>query len=480
MCKAVITQHRTTVLVLVLLLLPLHAAASEICEEQAAYLAARAYALALPIQPRDKLERHVKEHALAFENGGVAQRCLKVMSKAVRKAGFSNIPKTYEQRFRANAARQIATRFSREKLELEALLFDEATVARELYWLARASAYGAAGKWHYFDNPGSQARAKLYRQRLELDTNCAKNDLRCRTARQPSENLVILLEERMLMLALGGKILSNQTGGITKEKPVDSNSYNMTFERQEKTATERVFESGPLRPRPTISMPSMPAGVVPDASKQKKTSSTNKSTEPSVAPVIPNFPWPPPAFSSRAEVSRQFFAGQERLGEVADSIVQALERAGHVEWSYYSIPGGFALATRLENLEPDGTPKADRWTSSVGLSREFSIREYLRALFTAPAGYFRIIVLAVTSEPFTPTEASPTRDQAMEWISFGGTGLPHAIADLPFGVDYQCIALIYEFEKLESGAKATTLVPGRYPGRVHLQKSNVWAGLANE
>jgi hypothetical protein len=195
------------------------------------------------------------------------------------------------------------------------------------------------------------------------------------------------------------------------------------------------------------------------------------------AGTLPRFPWPPPRFSSRTEVDRGFFEGDPDLGAVAETLEAALERAGHVEWSYYSVPAGFALATRLENLEADGSPKSDRWTSTVGLGREFTIAGYLRALFTAPRGYFRIIVLTVTSEPFTPGAEGPSRAEAMGWVVEGGTGLPRSIARIPFGPDHQCIALIYEFEKGTDDAEPVTLLPGRHPGRVHLEKSRVWEGL---
>jgi hypothetical protein len=233
----------------------------------------------------------------------------------------------------------------------------------------------------------------------------------------------------------------------------------------------------PKPPSTNVSKPSSTTNKTLSKEGGTKYSKQQQVAKTSNSPGIPSFPWPPPRFSSRAEVSRNFFSDDKRLGEVADTLERALERAGHVEWSYYSVPKGFALATRLENLNSDGSPKIDRWASTVGLGRDFSILDYLRALFTAPAGYFRIIVFTVTSEPFTPTEVGPSREQAMEWISLGGTGLPHAIADIPFGDDYECIALIYEFEKNEPANEAVTLLPGRYPGKVHLQKSKIWKGL---
>lgn len=45
-----------------------------------------------------------------------------------------------------------------------------------------------------------------------------------------------------------------------------------------------------------------------------------------------------------------------QLGHVAESLAGALEKVGYSERSYFSVPGGFALATKLEQIYPDGRP----------------------------------------------------------------------------------------------------------------------------
>jgi hypothetical protein len=465
-------------------------AGEPLCEERAAYLAARAYALALPIFPREELERHVADFAADFGRNGEATRCLIAMSRAVDADGFANVPTAYERRFRTREAErrtpaalwEIAPETPRALL---GLLLDQRSVATELKWLARASVMGARGDWSLYDEPQTLVRSHLYEQRAALEAICAQNDDRCRRYRRSARGLADLVEERMLLLALGEIPMPEETMARGEEA---------TAAEAPASVGSGIGGLSTARPPPTLSMP--PASA--NGGLSSRDDITVRSAEPAMeatdveersadgelalimsdeAPGLPRFPWPPPRFSSRSELSRDYFANDAFLGEVADTLELALEHAGHVEWSYYSVPKGFALATRLENLEADGSPKSDRWASTVGLGRDFSIADYLRALFTAPAGYFRIIVLTVTSEPFTPTEAGPTREEAMEWVSAGGTGLPRAIAEIPFGPDYECIALVYEFEKRDEQAEAVTLVPGRHPGRTHLQKSHVIEGL---
>jgi hypothetical protein len=471
-----IAMRRTTVLLLLILSLQARAGVM-LCEEPAANLAARAYALALPMMPRNVLERHVTGNTSAFERGGDAQRCLEIIGKAVEREGFANIPADYDRDFWVRTFEQwTPDAFTvMDHSALQAMLLDENTVARELFWLARLTALGATGQWEFYDKPKTRPRQHLYRKQSELDAICASNDNRCKEYRRKLKGFVAMAEKRMRLLALGGLEKDEQKAASTKKK---WGFLGFGSTGSKKPVMKPVSPAPrPKPPSTNVSKPSSTTNKTLSKEDGTKYSKQQQVAKTSNSPGIPSFPWPPPRFSSRAEVSRNFFSDDKRLGEVADTLERALERAGHVEWSYYSVPKGFALATRLENLNSDGSPKSDRWASTVGLGRDFSILDYLRALFTAPAGYFRIIVFTVTSEPFTPTEVGPSREQAMEWISLGGTGLPHAIADIPFGDDYECIALIYEFEKNEPANEAVTLLPGRYPGKVHLQKSKIWKGL---
>ena len=71
----------------------------------------------------------------------------------------------------------------------------------------------------------------------------------------------------------------------------------------------------------------------------------------------PAFPWPPPRPSTRRVLPGHLVVGaaaQPTLGTVADRLQAALEQAGYVEYGYYRVPEGFAIATRLERIYPDG------------------------------------------------------------------------------------------------------------------------------
>ena len=202
---------------------------------------------------------------------------------------------------------------------------------------------------------------------------------------------------------------------------------------------------------------------------------------PSNVDDIPQFPWPPPMASSTQEIPWGLLAGnvpEPTFGTVATRLSSALDRAGYVEKSFYSVPGGFALATRLEQINSDGTPKAgnERWLRQPGDWRIRSITEYIKALFTARAGYYRVIVIVVSVRNLRQVPTKPTENEALGWSKSGAQKFP---SNIPFDSECSGTALIYEFEKADYDKDAKLVVPGRLEGKIHLQKARIWSGLSS-
>jgi phospholipid/cholesterol/gamma-HCH transport system substrate-binding protein len=197
---------------------------------------------------------------------------------------------------------------------------------------------------------------------------------------------------------------------------------------------------------------------------------------------VPEFPWPPPNASAKEEIPDQFLRETElrqTLQNINQRLRSALDKAGYFEKSYFSVPEGFAIVTRLEQINADGTSKPDRqrWATKVGPLREFSLSAYLQALFESNIGYFRVIVFIVTNIPFSQADTQVDRDQALGWQREGLNRLPLSIGSLPYSKDHYCTALIYEFEKIDSEQEAVAKIPGRHIGRNHLIKSKLWSKL---
>jgi AraC-like DNA-binding protein len=172
--------------------------------------------------------------------------------------------------------------------------------------------------------------------------------------------------------------------------------------------------------------------------------------------------------------------GATRLRDVDDRITAALDRNGYTETSYFSVPDGFALVTRLEQFEPDGTPKGDpdRWSLSPPRLRNFSLSSYLKALLMGQPGHYRVIAFIVTPRAFSQANVQVTPEQASEWLADGLNQLPEPIGDLDFSrAGYACTALIYEFERATDSDGPKVRVPGGLSGLVHLQKAGLWGTL---
>lgn len=194
---------------------------------------------------------------------------------------------------------------------------------------------------------------------------------------------------------------------------------------------------------------------------------------------IPSFPWPPPEASASMDLPSKFFVGVTNLHQVDGKLSDALLSCEYAEKSYYSVPGGFALVTRLEQINADGTPKAlqDRWSVKTSPMRDFSLSAYIKALFGARPGRFRIIVFVVTDHAFSQAPVPLKREEAMAWLPAGLNRLPPSIGQLSYSPSHSCSALIYEFELAENAQEAVATRPSSLSGESHLTKAMLWQYL---
>lgn len=213
--------------------------------------------------------------------------------------------------------------------------------------------------------------------------------------------------------------------------------------------------------------------------------------EPEVAPpapapeenVIPRFPWPPPAASAKMVLPAELLHRpnkRETLRDVARRLETAFDKAGYGELSYYAVPKGFAIVSRLEQIEPDGTPVKlpGRWSVKITPPEVFSLASYIKVLFSANPGYFRVVVFIITSEPVVENaETQVSREDALKWLRKGANKLPPEYAQIPFNDNYDCTALIYEFEQKTRDQDAQLILFG-LPAQIHLEKANLLRGLA--
>lgn len=236
----------------------------------------------------------------------------------------------------------------------------------------------------------------------------------------------------------------------------------------------------PAKIKPTIEFSA--GKVEKPAEKEKKEAPVPTAALLGELTEMPEFPWPPPRYSAIANVPIELFKErieEPTLGYVANKLENALDNAGYSDRSYYYIPNGFALITRLERINQDGTSCTEdsRWITGPQPLKKFSISSYIKSLFTAPPGYYRIIVFAVTDKPFAPSTKKADSKNFYELLIGGANMLPEEIAMLEYTQSYRCTALIYEFKQKQTDKDPILVSPSHLPAKIHLSKSKIWEGL---
>jgi hypothetical protein len=199
---------------------------------------------------------------------------------------------------------------------------------------------------------------------------------------------------------------------------------------------------------------------------------------------LPSF-WPPPDTSTHQVIPRELLvngaAAKPTLAEVTARMEKALGRTGYSSPGYYSVPGGFAMLTQLERINPDATPYPpdQRWKVKVDPARltSFNLGAYLKALLGKDAGVFRVIAFVFTAEPIVSSKVKPVIDEAKFWVEQGGKALPGQYATQPYTADMVCTALIYEFEIPAHGEPGRQRKPSEHNGQQHLRAARILQAL---
>ncbi|MCL3781172.1 hypothetical protein EMN47_12350 [Prolixibacteraceae bacterium JC049] len=190
------------------------------------------------------------------------------------------------------------------------------------------------------------------------------------------------------------------------------------------------------------------------------------------------FPWPPPNYTTSAPIEQILLGEVTRLRDVDEVLVKALNDNGYHDKSYFPIPNGFALATRIEQIDKNGISleKPDRWNLKTVSNLDFNIASYLKALFFSVPGYFRIIVFAITDVDIKQSGMNISRNEAEKWFKGGYTSLPAKIGRIRYDSDYTCTALIYEFRKPEN-MDPEFIENSMHTGVDHLEKTKLISSL---
>ncbi len=167
------------------------------------------------------------------------------------------------------------------------------------------------------------------------------------------------------------------------------------------------------------------------------------------------------------------------LGDVSDALTEALAEAGYLGSGFLGAPGGFAIATRVEQFDMSGAPLDGlaRWSTKIGKVESFALADIFRALFSAPKGYFRVIVLVVSDSPLSDSGGRASLATLQAWMH-ADNALPDAVRRMPFTDAHQVTALVYEFEKRSNVEEQALLhVPGLLDASRHFAHTSLASNL---
>jgi hypothetical protein len=326
------------------------------------------------------------------------------------------------------------------------------------------------------------------RQRLQMDIFCRA--VRCASERG-SLNCTLVSnilnqwtreqpDKASHLLELALPCAPTCLGGLTGAGSGHEGADHKARRREPAAAPKEGLQAEPEFTEQTTPPPTRPraqADLIAATPTPAKKDGKSKAEPPSKG----EFPFPPPRASAFEEIPRELIVDGKAhplLRDAEGALASAFLRCGYGEKSYHPIPDGFAMASRIEQISADGAPAADRWSLEVSPISEYSLEGYLKALFYARPGRYRVIVFVVTNHPFHQTDVKVDREEASAWPSHGLNQLPKEIGDLEYSDDYTCTALIYEF-KLSGNGKTEFVEPSQITGRTHLEKAGILAALAH-
>ncbi len=161
----------------------------------------------------------------------------------------------------------------------------------------------------------------------------------------------------------------------------------------------------------------------------------------------------------------------QALGDVDALLKKVLDHCGYDEHSYFYYPNGFVLVTQMEQINEDGSSKdtPSRWSNTVD-AEEWSLWNYLKALFTAHPSYYRVFAFVVTDQPIK-IEESVNRNQFVTNTLINK--LPKELKELPLTPDHSVTVLVYEFQRLSSQEGVSLNSRSKLTGKMHLRSSKI-------
>lgn len=203
-------------------------------------------------------------------------------------------------------------------------------------------------------------------------------------------------------------------------------------------------------------------------------------------PELGKFPIPAPSPSCLGLLDMSLILDQSTYADVDILLRQKLTGAGYYENQYFELPDGFAIITKLENIDVNKRPLKEnhRWAlganeigSSMVKNEISSFEEYKNALIMPNSGYCRFFVFYFSATPFSSVQNNfipITTENFNDKFSFAGMNrLPVELGLRRVKNEHRIFVLVYEFIKKENQTPKF-IKSSNYSANAHLNKSNLF------
>jgi hypothetical protein len=208
----------------------------------------------------------------------------------------------------------------------------------------------------------------------------------------------------------------------------------------------------------------------------------------------------PPRASTRMHLPN-FLPDATKLSTVATNVSDALNQAGYTDQGWFVVPSvwstgtapvtetppsviGFAVVTRLEQIEDNGQTKAGgaRWALDLSPPTVGSFLDAVKLVLKgAPNGRYRVFLIEVSNDPVTQAKTPPGADDWQDFLRKGAKAPFLRVMDsirVDYGSGGGWYAFVYEYQRSAIGGETQFVSSSKLTAEEHLRASGIWDALS--
>jgi hypothetical protein len=187
--------------------------------------------------------------------------------------------------------------------------------------------------------------------------------------------------------------------------------------------------------------------------------------------------WPPPRSTS---IWTDPVRPSTRLSlrESAERVQASLKHAGYTDERWFAIgtqfDHGFAVTTRLEHMNDDGTSGAARWSSLFQEAPTLLWLDRARTMRLAAAGRYRVFLVALTDLPIGRTDRAPVWDEQTCMTEALAASSREAFATRMVSPSYRIGVYVYAYRSDDGDGELIPSEPA-FPAARHVEMAGLSA-----